>query len=240
MTLAGLGANLRPAIHRSLPGAVPVQPAGPRASRHQRFRAVVGRRHGDRSRRQCLLRPDRLLRRQHLRQRLLQGMHRQGRGARPCARPGARPLPSGHCRQCHAAVRDFGARRGFVPHVGHRSGDAGGAARPLSHRPLASGSLCRRLSRLVGRRAARRRQSDFAARDLYAGRHVGADAARAENAARYRLRAGQSAAGAAPQRQRAGQFRAGRQFAERPFRSRGLQRVAEGAARRSAPSATSS
>ena len=186
-----------------------------------------------------VLRPDRLLRRQHLRQRLLQGMHRAGRDARACARPGARALPSRHRRQRRAAVRDFRARRGLVPHVRHRSGDAGGAARPLSHPPLASGSLCRRLSRLVGRRAARRRQSDLAARDLYAGRNVGADAARAEDAARHRLRAGQSAAGAAPQRQCAGQFGAGRQLAQRPLRSRRLYRVAEGAARRSAPSATS-
>ncbi len=49
------------------------------------------------------------------------------RGARPRARPGARVLPSRHCRQRRAAVRDFGARRGLVPHVRHRSGDAGGA-----------------------------------------------------------------------------------------------------------------
>ena len=49
-------------------------------------------------------------------------------------------------------------------------------------RRIASGSLRRRLSRLVGRRAARRRQSGFAARDLYAGRHVGADAACAADA----------------------------------------------------------
>ena len=55
----------------------------------------------------------------------------------------------------------------------------------------------------------------FAARDLYAGRHVRADAACAEDAPRHRLRAGQSAAGAASQRQRARQFRAGRQFAQR-------------------------
>ena len=35
---AGRGANLRPAIHRGLPRAVPVQPAGARASRHRRLR----------------------------------------------------------------------------------------------------------------------------------------------------------------------------------------------------------
>ena len=66
------------------------------------------------------------------------------------------------------------------------------------------------------------------------------DAARAEDAQRHRLRAGQSAAGAASQRQRAERFRAGRQFARRPLRSRGLRRMAEIAAGRSAPSATSS
>ena len=92
-------AHLRPAVHRSLPGAVPVQPPGARASRHRRLHAVVGRRHRHRSRRQRVLRPDRLLRRQHLRQRLLQGVHRRGREARPRARPGARPLPSRHRRQ---------------------------------------------------------------------------------------------------------------------------------------------
>ena len=70
-----------------------------------------------------------------------------------------------------------------------------------------------------------------AARDLHAGRNVGADAARAAHAARHRLRAGQSAAGAASQRQRARRFRAGRQLAQRALRPRGLHRVAEAAAR---------
>ena len=158
-------------------------------------------------------------------------MHHRGRNARPCARPGARPLSSRHHGQCAAAVRDIRARRSLVPHVRHRSGHAGGAAGALPHPPLASGSLCRRLSRLVGRRAARRRQSGVAARDLYAGRHVGADAACAANAPRHRLRAGQSAAGAAPQRQRARRFRARRQFAQGRVRSRGLWRMAEEAAR---------
>ena len=34
-----------------------------------------------------------------------------------------------------AAARDLRARRSLVPHVRHRGGDAGGAARALSHRP---------------------------------------------------------------------------------------------------------
>ena len=105
-----------------------------------------------------------------------------GRKARACARARARPLSSRHHRQRAAAVRDLRPRRSLVPHVRHRSGHAGGAAGALPHQPLASGSLCRRLSRLVGRRAARRRQSGVAARDLYAGRHVGADAACAAHA----------------------------------------------------------
>src|SRR5882757_9931083 len=70
----------------------------------------------------------------------------------------------------------------------------------------------------------------FAGRNLYPGRHVEADAPGPENAARYRLRPGQSAAGASSQRQHAGRFGTGRQFAQRAFRSRGLQRLAPGAA----------
>ena len=136
------------------------------------------------------------------------------RKARACARPRARPLPSGRRRQRPAAVRDLRARRSLVPHVRHRSRHAGGAAGALPHQALASGPLLRRLSRLVGRRAARRRQPGLAARDLYAEGHVGADAARAAHAPRHRLRAGQSAAGAASQRQRARRFGPGRQLAQ--------------------------
>ena len=122
------------------------------------------------------------------------------------------------------------ARRGLVPHVGNRGRDAGGAARALSHRPHAPGAVRRRLSRLVGRRAARRRQSARAARDLYAGRDVRADAARAADAPRHRLRAGQSAAGASSQRECAGRFRAGRFVARRRIRPGGLCRLAQAAA----------
>ena len=49
MTAEAAERHLRPAIHRSLPGAVPVQPAGARASRRQRLRAILGRRHRHRS-----------------------------------------------------------------------------------------------------------------------------------------------------------------------------------------------
>ena len=59
----------------------------------------------------------------------------EAREARARARPGARPLSSRHRRQRRAALRDFRARRSLVPHVRHRSRDAGGAARALPHPP---------------------------------------------------------------------------------------------------------
>ena len=49
------------------------------------------------------------------------------------ARPGARRLSSGRRRQRRAAAGDLRAGRGVVPHVGHRGGDAGGAAGALPH-----------------------------------------------------------------------------------------------------------
>lgn len=62
------------------------------------------------------------------------------------------------------------------------------------------------LSRLVGRRAARRQQPGFAARDLHAGRHVRTHTACPEDPPRHRLRAGQPAAGAASECRRARRF----------------------------------
>ncbi len=44
------------------------------------------------------------------------------------------------------------------PHVGHRGCDAGRAARAIPHGPTERRALLRRVSRLVGRRATRRRQ----------------------------------------------------------------------------------
>ena len=106
----------------------------------------------------------------------------QGARAGARARPGARRLSPGRRLQREAAAGDLGPRRGVVPHVRHRGGDAGGAARALSHPPLAPGALLRRLSRLVGRRAAGRRQPAAGARDLHAGGHVRGHAARAAHA----------------------------------------------------------
>ena len=96
---------------------------------------------------------------------------REGAATRRRARPGARRLPPGRGRQRRAAAGDLRPRRGVVPHVGHRGGDAGGAAGALSHRPHAPGALLRRLSRLVGRRAAGRRQSGRRPTHLHARRH---------------------------------------------------------------------
>ena len=64
-----------------------------------------------------------------------------------------------------------GAGRGVVPHERHRSRDAGRAPGALPHRPAPPGALCRRVPRLVGRRAARPRQPTAAARDLHPARH---------------------------------------------------------------------
>ena len=126
----------------------------------------------DRPRRQPLLRPHRLLRRQPLRPRLLQGLHRRGRGARR-ARSARCSAPTTPCvaDNVRRLQRDLRARRGLVPHVGHRGGDAGGAAGALPHAAHAPRALLRRLPRLVGGRAARRRQPAAAARDLHAARH---------------------------------------------------------------------
>ena len=63
---------------------------------------------------------------------------------------------------------DLGPGRGVVPHVGHRGGHAGRAAGAIPHRPIAPGPLLRRLPRLVGRCAARARQSGDGADDLHA------------------------------------------------------------------------
>ena len=90
------------------------------------------------------------------------------RRARRRARPGARRLPPLRGGQRAAPARDLGPRRGVVPHVGHRGGDAGGAPGALPHAAHAPGALLRRLPRLVGRRAARPRQPAAAARDLHA------------------------------------------------------------------------
>ena len=99
-------------------------------------------------------------------------------------------------RQRPASARAVRAGRGVVPHVGHGGGHAGGAAGALSHAAHAPGAVLRRLPRLVGRRAAGRRQPVARARDLHAQGHARRFAARVAHAPRHRLRAGEPAAGA--------------------------------------------
>ena len=85
LTAEAAGRHFRPAVHRRLPGAVPVQPAACASTcKPASFLQSSARRDGDRSRRQRLLRPDRLVRRQRVRLRLLQGLHR-ARRSRACA-----------------------------------------------------------------------------------------------------------------------------------------------------------
>ena len=91
-------------------------------------------------------------------------VHRPRDRARARARSGARRLSPGHRVQRRAAARDLRARRGVVPHVRHRGGHAGGAARALPHRgartscasaarTTAGGATCSRASATRCRRA---------------------------------------------------------------------------------------
>ena len=225
-----------------LPRAVPVQPLRARAparrarSCESSSGVTVTDLDGN-----ALLRPDRLLRRQRLRLRLLQGVHRRGQRARARPRPGARRLPPGGRRQRAAPARDLGPGRGVVPHVGHRGGDAGGAAGALPHAAHAPGALLRRLPRLVGRRAAGRRQPARRRARPTRCKDMDEDALRVlRTRERHRLRAGQPAAGAAPERQRARRLaRWSTAAARRALRPRRLHRLAASSCARSAPSAAS-
>ena len=86
--------HFRPAVHRRVPRAVPVQPLCARPPAFRRLRAVERRRDRHRSRRQPFLRPHRLLRCERPRLRLLQGGDRARRRPGARARAGARPLSS--------------------------------------------------------------------------------------------------------------------------------------------------
>ena len=105
---------------------------------------------------------------------------------------------------------------------------------------LASGALLRRLSWLVGRRAAGRRQSGAGARHLYARGNVGAHAARAAHAAAtspasWSIRCRRCTR--TPPRRPIRRWSTAR--AQRRFRPRGLCRLAASSCARSAPSAAS-
>ena len=87
------------------------------------------------------------------------------------------------------------------------------------------------LSRLVGRRAARRRQPAAGPRRLYAGGRQPAHPRGAAHAQRHRVRARESAAGAAPEPRRGRRRDPRRRQPPRPFRPRGLRGMARQPAR---------
>ena len=188
-------------------------------------------RHHHRRRRQPLLRFDGLVRCERVRLRLLQGVHRARQRACARSRSRARQLPPGPRVQRAPLARDLRYGRNLVSHVGDRGRDAGGAARPLPHGPQPSGALLRRLSRLVGRCAAGRRQPAHRARDLHARGHGRGGAAGPAHPPRHRLRAGQSAAGAASERECAGRLRPDRQRPQRSLRPRRVPCMAREIAR---------
>ncbi len=178
--------------------------AGPRAARrrflHALSRAVPVRRAGrapaagddpggergapgTRRRRPSALRRGRFLWRQRLRLRLLPRLHGARRRARPGAGSGARLPPSDHAGRGRAPAPRDGRGAVLLPHVRHRSGDAGGAPRAIPHGSPPSRPLLRRVPRLVGRRAARGRQSPDRARHLHAARHGRARARRSSRRA---------------------------------------------------------
>ena len=206
------GRHLRPAVHRRLPRAVPVQPLRARAPAGRRVRAVVVGRDGHRSRRQPLLRPDRLVRRQRVRLRLLQGVHRaRRRSARASSARCSAPIT----RWSPTTSRRLREISGLDEVSFHMSGtEAVMQAVRLARYHTRRTHLVRFCGAYhgwwgdvqpgVGNPVA-------GARDLHAEGHVRGRAARAAHAPRHRLRAGQPAAGAAPERQRARRFGAGRQ-----------------------------
>ena len=148
----------------------PFSPTVKTASARRLVPRRVERRAGHRSRRQRLLRPHRLLWREPAGLRFLQGVPGARRPARQCARPGAGRLSVAGRRQRGAPRPHLRQAGDLVPHVGDGSGHAGRAPGALPHAALPSRALLRRLSRLVGRRSARRRQPGAGRRHLHARR----------------------------------------------------------------------
>ena len=140
-----------------------------------------------------------------------------------------------------AAARDLRPRRSVVPHVRHRGGDAGGAARALSHAPHATWCASAAPITAGGATCSRASAIRVPARETYTLNDMSEDALRVlRDAARHRLRAGQSAAGAAsrtPTRRRdSALVDSGRARALRPRRP---TPTGCGGCARSAPSAAS-
>ena len=164
-----------------------------------------------------LLRPDRLVRRQRVRLRLLQGVHRPRRRARARARPGAGRLPPGGRRTTSQRLREIS---GLDEVSFHMSGteavmQAVRLARYHTRRTHLV-RFCGAYHGWWGDVQPGVGNPSPAARDLHAQGHGRGHAARAAQAQRHRLRAGQPAAGAASQRQRADRFDAARQRAHAP------------------------
>ena len=100
--------HLRSAVHRPLPRALPVQPIRARALQDRCVCRLLVRRFPHRSRRQSSLRSDRLVRRERVRLRLLQGMHRPRQRARARSWAGSRRLSPGHRLQRAPSAADLG------------------------------------------------------------------------------------------------------------------------------------
>ena len=229
-----------PAVHRRLPRAVPVQPLRARAAAVASFVASsqgvkVTDLDGN-----ALLRPDRLLRRQPVRLRLLQGLHRRGQraGARHWARCSAATTPAWP-RTC-ARLRELS---GLDEVSFHMSGtEAVMQAVRLARYHTRRSHLVRFCGAYHGwwEDVQPGPGNPLPPRETYTLKDMDARrAARAAHAARHRLRAGQPAAGAAPERERAGRFVAGRQRPPRRLRPRGLHRAGCASCARCAPSAAS-
>mmetsp|Transcript_67430 Transcript_67430/g.206499 ORF Transcript_67430/g.206499 Transcript_67430/m.206499 type:complete len:243 (+) Transcript_67430:402-1130(+) len=137
-----------PGVQQRRPG-VPGPVDGARADR--------GRRRGG-PRWQQLDGHQRLLRRQRLRLREVQGVHRGGVDSRQEAGAFLGLLGQDRARQHRHAPGDFAPARGVLPHVRHRGRDVRRAGRPVQHEQAAVRHLRRGLPRLVGRHAASRGQ----------------------------------------------------------------------------------
>jgi len=223
-------ADPRSAVHQHLSGALPVQPLSATASGYRCLRATQRRRVGRRPGRPAVHRPDRVLRCQRLRARLLQALHRRRQRSRRGPGAGAGQLPPSGGGQRGRTLSHLGPAGGELPHERYRSRHAGRAPGALPHTPACAGALLGRLPRLVGRRAARAWQSHDPRPHVYAQGDGCRHLARAAQAARHRLRAGEPPAGLAPQPCGAGRQRPGGQQPPGALRPRCLHRMAAAAA----------
>ena len=230
-----VGSPVRQRLSRSV--SVLAVRAQPSEGRRPRAGVIGGPR--PQSRRPHGVRSHRLLRRERVRVRLLQGMHRRRHRARPRSGSGARLVSPGGRRQRPETAGHFRHGRSVVPHVRHRSGDAGGAARAVPHRAAGPRALLRRVPRVVGRCAARRGYASRRPRHLHAEGHGRRHAACAADAQRHRVRAREPAAGAPSQQVGGGRRHAGWRRAQGTFRSGRVRRVVASAARRCARRARS-